>query len=68
MIAWHSAAAQPHATPPQKAPRAPYSLEIMDDICRIAPSKPGHWDVDLLVVLFKVDLDVLMQLQLPSER
>lgn len=46
---------------------APYSLEIVDDVCRVAPSKLGHWDVDLLIVLFNVDLDILVQLQLPSE-
>lgn len=44
------------------------SLEIMDDICRVTPSEPGQWDIDLLVVLLNVDLDILVQLQLPSER
>lgn len=50
-----------------KVPADPYSLEIVDDICRVAPSKLGHWDVDLLVVLLNVDLDIFVQLQLPFE-
>lgn len=52
---------------PPQPPGAPYSLEIVDDVCRVAPSKLGHWDIDLLVVLLDVDLDILVQLQLPFE-
>lgn len=52
----------------RKNPRAPYSLEIMDDICRVAPSKLGHRDIDLLVVLLDVNLDIFVQFQLPFER
>lgn len=52
---------------PPKAPGAPYSLEIVDDVRRVAPSKLGHWDIDLLVVVFNVDLDIFVQLQLPFE-
>lgn len=48
--------------------RAPYSLEIMDDICRVTPPELWHRDIDLLVVLLDVNLDVFMQLQLPLER
>lgn len=50
-----------------KGPGVPYSLEIMDDVCRITPSKLGHWDIDLLIVLLNVDLDIFVQLQLPFE-
>lgn len=39
----------------------------MDDVRRVAPSKLRHWDVDLLVVLFNVNLDIFVQLQLPFE-
>uniref|UniRef100_A0A803XSK3 Uncharacterized protein n=1 Tax=Meleagris gallopavo TaxID=9103 RepID=A0A803XSK3_MELGA len=53
---------------PRKNPRAPYSLEIMDDIRRVAPSKLGHRDIDLLIVVLDVNLDIFMQFQLPSER
>lgn len=52
---------------PPPAPGAPYSLEIVDDVCRVAPPKLGHGDIDLLIVLFNVDLDILVQLQLPFE-
>lgn len=52
----------------RKNPRAPYSLEIMDDIRRVAPSKLGHRDIDLLVVLLDVNLDIFVQFQLPFER
>lgn len=57
----------PMLCPKGSPPGAPYSLEIMDDVRRVAPSKLGHWDIDLFVVLFNVDLDILMQLQLPFE-
>lgn len=40
----------------------------MDDVRRVTPSKLGHWDIDLLVVLLNVNLDVFVQLQLPFER
>lgn len=51
-----------------KNPRAPYSLEIVDDICRVAPSKLGHRDIDLLIVVLDVNLDIFVQFQLPLER
>lgn len=44
------------------------SLEVVDDICRVAPSELRHRDIDLLIVLLNVNLDVFMQLQLPLER
>ena len=39
-----------------------YPLEVMDDVCGVAPSEVGHGHADLLVVVIQVDAHVLLQL------
>lgn len=41
-----------------------YPLKVMDNICRVAFTKVGHWDADLLIILAEVNPHVLMQFQL----
>lgn len=40
----------------------------MDDIGRVAASKVGHGNADLLVVVIKVDADVLLQFLAAPQR
>lgn len=42
-----------------------YPVKVMDDIGRVAASEVGHGHADLLVVVLKVDADVLLKLVLP---
>lgn len=42
--------------------RRTYPLEVVDDVGRVAAPKVRHRDADLLVVVIKVDADVLLQL------
>lgn len=50
----------------QKARRfPPYPVEVVDDVSWIASSEVGHRNVDLLVVFFQVDADILLQLLSP---
>lgn len=39
-----------------------YPLKVVDDVSRVAASEVGHGNADLLVVVVKVDADVLLQL------
>lgn len=38
-----------------------YPLEVVDNICRVAATKVRHGDTDLLIIVIKVDADVLLQ-------
>ena len=38
-----------------------YPLKVVDDVCRVTASKVWHGYADLLVVVVKVDADVLLQ-------
>lgn len=40
----------------------------MDDVSRVAASEVGHGNADLLVVVIKVDADVLLQLLAAPQR
>lgn len=40
----------------------------MDDVSRVAASKVGHGNADLLVVVVKVDADVLLQFLAAPQR
>lgn len=43
----------------------PYPMEVVDDVSWIASSEVGHRNVDLLVVFFQVDTNILLQLLSP---
>lgn len=38
-----------------------YPLEVVDNICRVAATKVWHGYTDLLIIVVKVDADVLLQ-------
>lgn len=37
-------------------------MEVVDDVCRVAPSEMGYGHADLLVVVIQVDAHILLQL------
>lgn len=45
------------------APSQPHPLKVMDDVCRVPTPKLGHRDINTFIVLLKVDLHILLQLQ-----
>lgn len=45
-----------------------YPLKVVDDVSRVAASKVGHGNADLLVVVLKVDADVLLQFLAAPQR
>lgn len=63
----HSSSTLCCATEKLSSVEVSYPLEIMDYVCRVTPSKLGHRDIDLFIVLFDVNLHILVQLQLPLE-
>lgn len=44
-------------------PGQPHPLEVMYDVCRVPTTKLGHRDINTLIVLLKIDLHILLQLQ-----
>lgn len=46
----------------------PHSVEVVDDISRVAAPEVRHGHGDLLVVVAQVDADIFLQLLTPAQR